>query len=74
MKSGYVKIIISIILASIIIFITAVYNIGNGLAYLFGNIPNPEAEKKYKRNYKILYSLVVPAILAFWGIYDLTKN
>jgi hypothetical protein len=67
MKSGYVKIIISIILASIIIFITAVYNIGKGL----GNTLTPE---KNKVDNRILYSLVAPAILLFWGIYDLVKN
>jgi len=73
MKSGYVKIIISIILTFLIIFITAVYNIGQGLGDTIGNIPNPE-RKNYKPDYRILYGLVVPVTLAFWGIYDLVKN
>jgi hypothetical protein len=67
MNSGYIKIIISIILAFIIIFITGLYNIGNGL----GNIFTPN---KNKTDNRILYSLIIPIILAFWGIYDLLKN
>lgn len=73
MKSGYVKIIISIILTFLIIFITAVYNIGEGLGYTIGNIPNPE-RKNYKTDYRFLYGLIIPFMLAFWGIYDLNKK
>jgi hypothetical protein len=67
MKSGYIKIIISIILAFIIIFITALYNIGSGL----GNIFTPYENKTDNR---ILYILIIPILLAFWGIYDLFKK
>lgn len=67
MKSGYIKIIISIILAFIIIFITALYNIGGGL----GNIFTPYENKTDNR---ILYILIIPILLAFWGIYDLFKK
>lgn len=73
MKPGYLKIIISIILACIIIFITALYNIGKGLGYTIGNIPNPE-RKNYKTDNRFLYTLIIPVILAFSGIYDLIKN
>ena len=67
MKSGYIKIIISIIIAFIIIFITALYNIGHGLGHMFDPYD-------FKQDNRILYFLIIPIILAFWGIYDLVKN
>ena len=73
MKSGYIKIIISIILASIIIFIFAVYNFADGLADVFGDIFTPDNKIKNK-DYRILYILIIPIILGFWGIYDLIKK
>jgi hypothetical protein len=73
MNSGYIKIIISIILASIIIFIAAVYNIGGGLVDGLGNIFTPDKIKN-KTDNRILYILIIPIILAFWGIYDLVKK
>lgn len=74
MKSGYIKIIISIILAFIIIFISAVYNIGGNLGYALGNIFTPKNKIKDQTDNRILYSLIIPIILAFWGIYDLIKK
>lgn len=68
MNSGYIKIIISIILAFIIIFIRDLYIIGNGI----GNIFSLDKDKN-KTDNRILYSLIIPIILAFWGIYDLVK-
>jgi hypothetical protein len=68
MNSGYIKIIISIILAFIIIFIRDLYIIGNGI----GNIFSLDKDKN-KTDNRILYSLIIPIILGFWGIYDLVK-
>ena len=68
MNSGYIKIIISIILAFIIIFVRDLYIIGNGI----GNIFSLDKDKN-KTDNRILYSLIIPIILAFWGIYDLVK-
>ena len=68
MNSGYIKIILSIILAFIIIFVRDLYIIGNGI----GNIFSLDKDKN-KTDNRILYSLIIPIILAFWGIYDLVK-
>ena len=68
MNSGYIKIIISIIWAFIIIFVRDLYIIGNGI----GNIFSLDKDKN-KTDNRILYSLIIPIILAFWGIYDLVK-